>query len=112
MKASGLKHQWTCWCVAASAGLSGCALIPLSNEPVAHTVHVNGDAYVLKQITAGTWTATAAGSLKTLAGTSAGTAHLQEAVEKTSGCKVTDSDYSREGKQFDAQVDCGSRIAT
>ena len=91
---------------AASAGLAGCALITLPGEPAAHAVTVGGDTYILKQITESTWTADSTGNLKTLANTPAGTAALRLAVEKTSGCKVTDSDYSRQGKQFDAQVSC------
>lgn len=92
--------------VATSAGLVACALIPLPGEPAAHAVTVGGDTYILKQITDSTWTANSTGSPKALANTPADTAALRLAVEKTSGCKVTDSDYSREGKQFDAQVSC------
>ena len=32
---------------------------------------------------------------------------LIDAIAKTSGCKVTDVNYSRDGLQLDAQVDCG-----
>jgi hypothetical protein len=96
---------------AACAGLSACALLPRPNEPAAHKVSVNGETYVLKQITDSTWTANAPGGLTTLAATSAGTAALRQAVETLSGCKVTDSDYSRQGRQFDAQVLCGGKLA-
>ena len=34
-------------------------------------------------------------------------AALIDAVARTSGCKVTDVNYSRDGLQLDAQVDCG-----
>lgn len=95
--------------VAAITGLGACALIPLPGEPAAHRVTVGGDSYIVKQITEGTWTANSTGSPKALANTPAGTAALRLAVEKTSGCTVTDSDYSREGKQFDAQVNCPGR---
>ena len=95
----------------ASAGLSACALIPLPNEPVAQKISVNGETYILKQITDSTWTANPEGILKTMASTPASTAALRLAVEKTSGCKVTDSDYSRQDRQFDAQVDCVSKMA-
>jgi hypothetical protein len=97
--------------LAASSGLGACSWIPLPGEPVAHKVSVNGENFILKQITESTWTANSTGSLKTLAATSASSAALQEAVEKTSGCKVTDSDFPRQGKQFDAQVDCRSSPA-
>ncbi|MDB5928567.1 MAG: hypothetical protein JWR60_274 [Polaromonas sp.] len=91
----------------ASAGLGACSLLPLAGEPVAHNVSVGGDSYVLKQITESTWTASPRGSQKILAATADSTAALRQAVEQTSGCKVTDSDYSRQGRQFDAQVICG-----
>lgn len=94
-----------------ASALSACSLMPLPGEPEAHKVNVNGEIFILKQITEGTWTANATGNPTILAATSASTAALQEAVEKTSGCKVTDSDYSRQGKQFDAQIDCGSTLA-
>ena len=98
--------------LALSAGLSACSLSPMrGSELAAHPVSVNGESYVLKQITESTWTASTAGRPALLPATSASTAALQRAVEKTSGCKVTDSDYSSEGKQFDAQVDCGSSLA-
>ena len=93
--------------LAAGAGLGGCALMPLPGEPVAHAVSIGGDSYVLTQITDSTWTASASGSQKVLAASASNTAALRQAVEKTSGCKVTDSDYSRQGRQFDAQVICG-----
>ena len=84
--------------------------MPLPAEPAAHAVTVGSDTYLVKQLTESTWTASSTGNPKALANTPAGTAALRLAVEKTSGCKVTDSDYSREGKQFDAQVNCpGSR---
>lgn len=105
-----MKNHLKLLLIAASAGLNACALSTMSNEPVAHRVSVNGDAYLLRQITDSTWTASAEGSLKTLEATSASTAALRHAVEKTSGCQVTDSDYSRQGSQFDAQVDCGGSL--
>ena len=73
-------------------------------------VSCNGEVFTPRQLTESTWTANSTGILKPLPGTPVSTAMLQEAVEKTSGCKVTDSDFSRQGKQFDAQVDCGSKL--
>lgn len=94
-----------------SAGLGACSWLPLPGEPVAHKVTVNGENFILKQITESTWTASATGRLQPLPATSEGTAALRQAIEKTSGCKVTDSNYSRQGRQFDAQVECGSSLA-
>lgn len=106
-----MTSRLTLLLLAACAGLGGCSMIQMPGEPVAHKVSVNGEAFILRQLTESTWTANSSGILKTLAGTSSSTAALREAVEKTSGCKVTDSDFSRQGKQFDAQVDCGSKLS-
>ena len=99
----GLKYLIVPLC----AGLGACAMIPSPGEAVAHKVSVNGETYLVSQLTASTWIATSAGVAQPWPTTAAGTAGLGQAIEKTSGCKVTDSDYSREGRQFDAQVDCG-----
>ena len=92
----------------ASASLGACALMPLPNEPVAQKVSVEGETHLLTQITDSTWTARSA-VRKPLASTPASTAALRLAVEQASGCKVTDSDYSGQGRQFDAQVSCDSK---
>lgn len=97
--------------LAAVLMLSACSgTLTGSGNPV-HKVDVGGDAYLVTQLTAGTWTMTAA----TLTPTAIRQGPLDKArqisaIEKASGCKVTDSDYSRQGKQLDAQVDCGSRL--
>lgn len=90
--------------------LSACALITAPGEPVAHKVSVGGEPYLLSQLTASTWTATTPASTRSLANSSSSRTALLQAIEHTSGCKVTDSDYSRQGLQLDAQVDCGSRL--
>jgi hypothetical protein len=96
------------------AALTGIALSACSSSSLekssSTTVQLAGDAYIITQLTAGTWTATAAGTPKPINGTPPGKVALRSAIEKASGCKVTDSDYSRQGMQFDAQVDCGSRL--
>ncbi len=92
----------------ASASLGACALMPLPNEPVAQKVSVEGETHLLTQITDSTWTARSA-VRKPLASTPASTAALRLAVEQASGCKVTDTDYSAQGRQFDAQVSCDSK---
>ncbi|MDB5967482.1 MAG: hypothetical protein JWQ72_3982 [Polaromonas sp.] len=70
-------------------------------------VTVSGENYVISQLTASTWTATVAGPARALSTSALSRRELLGAIEKTSGCKVTDSDYSRQGQQLDAQVDCG-----
>ncbi len=88
--------------------LAACAS-PVQDNASA-TVNIAGSLYVIAQLTAGTWTATAAGSPRAINGSSPGKAALLTAIEQASRCKVTDSDYSRQGMQLDAQVDCGGRL--
>jgi hypothetical protein len=95
-------------CIAITA-MTACSTSSLERNS-STTVQLAGDAYIITQLTAGTWTATAAGTPKTINGTSPGKVALLSAIEKASGCKVTDSDYSRQGMQLDAQVECGSRL--
>ncbi len=83
-----------------------------SRTPVEHPVTIDGSAYVLSQITAGTWTvvpAAIAGSSQASTISAAHRASLVKAIEATSGCSVSSSNYSRQGAQLDAQVDCGTR---
>ena len=98
---------------AASVWLSACALPPrpsLPAEPAPLVVSVDGQSYRLSPLTASTWTATATGLARPLANNSTGKAALLREIENASGCKVTDSDFSRQGMQLDAQVDCGSQL--
>ena len=94
-----------------SFAISGCAMLPWNAEPPVHTLTLNGEAYSFRQITESTWTANADANQKVLARTPSGTASLRKAVERLSGCTVTDSDYSRQGMQFDAQVSCAGGTA-
>ncbi|WP_309683918.1 hypothetical protein [Polaromonas sp.] len=93
-----------------SVCLASCALIAPSGEAVVRKVVVQGESYNLSQLTAGTWVAILAGAPKPV-NRGASKAELLRAIEQASGCKVTDSDYSRQGQQLDAQVDCGERMA-
>lgn len=79
-------------------------------DPAAQKVGVNGEHYLLSQLTASPWTVSSAGMARTLPENLASRAALLQAIEEISGCKVTDSDYSLQGKQLDAQVHCGSRL--
>ena len=99
------------WVLAVSSlGMSGCAMLAATAEPPARQVTLGGESYLVRQITESTWTASAAASPKILAKTPATTASLRQAVERVSGCRVTDSDYSRQGTQFDAQVSCAGGL--
>jgi len=91
-----------------AAWLAGCA-VPGAVDPPAQRVNVEGRSYLISQLTAGTWTATSPISSEISSAPSVRAALLQ-AIEKSSGCKVTDADYSRGGMQLDAQVDCGSGL--
>lgn len=93
----------------ASLALAGCSSASLEKSTTTH-VTVAGDSYAIAQLTASTWIATAAGKPRVISGSMPGKAALLSAIEQVSGCKVTDSDYSRQGMQLDAQVDCGSRL--
>ena len=95
---------------AGSICLSACALITAPGEPVARKVNVEGEPYLLSQLTASTWAATTPASAGPRVNSASSRAALLLAIEHSSGCKVTDSNYSRDGLQLDAQVDCGSRL--
>ncbi|WP_421955094.1 hypothetical protein [Polaromonas sp.] len=90
--------------------LSACSANPLTDDATARQVTVGGKIYFINQLTAGTWTATASNPLIPLPDDTASKATLLRAIEKMSDCKVTDSDYSRQGMQLDAQVDCGKGL--
>lgn len=87
--------------------LGACAWVA---APAGHKVSVGGEPYVLSQLTAGTWTAISTAVVAPSASRPSVQAALVQAIEQASGCKVTGSDYSREGRQLDAQIDCGSRL--
>lgn len=87
--------------------LAACSAQSLQAPDEGVSMRIGGDNYVIiNQLTASTWTATAAEPGKPLAGASANRVALQRAIEAQSGCKVSDSDFSRQGMQFDAQVEC------
>ena len=82
-------------------------------------VVVDGQSYDIGQLTESTWTAISkagSGTTATTAttnATNASSAHrsaVVQAIERASGCRVTDSDYSLQGRQLDAQVDCATRL--
>jgi hypothetical protein len=98
--------------LALSACLSACAMTgPASDLPDRSAVVVDGQLYDIGRLTESTWTAISppgAGSAPNI-----GAAHriaVTLAIERASGCKVTDTDYSLEGRQLNAQVDCASRL--
>ena len=98
----------------AGASLTACAPLGLPGDlaaPPAHRLSLGGQSYLVRQITDSTWTVTSTASRAVLASTAGASAALRQAVEIASGCKVTDSDYSSQGRQFDAQVECPGALA-
>jgi hypothetical protein len=109
-------QPWQLLMAAGSVLLSACTLPVVSSsaslpaEPQAQIVSVEGRSYLITPLTASTWTVTPKGVDRPIDNSASGKAALIQAIEKTSGCKVTDSDLSRQGLQLDAQVDCGARL--
>jgi hypothetical protein len=97
--------------LAFSASLAGCAMTgPAGDFPGRSAVVVDGQLYDIGRLTESTWTAVSPpGASVSINGTAHRLAVLQ-AIERASGCKVTDSDYTLEGRQLDAQVACASTL--
>ena len=94
----------------AALGLvTACSPMQEPGDAVGQKVNVAGEVFIIQQLTESTWTASSTRLIKPLLVTPSSTALLRQAIEKASGCKVTDSDFSLQGRQFDAQVDCASR---
>ena len=90
--------------------LVACAGKAALDAPLERTMRIGGDAYVISQITAVTWSAAGTRSTNELTEKSSSRLALLSEIERLSGCKVTNSDYSRQTKQLDAQVDCAGRL--
>jgi hypothetical protein len=69
-------------------------------------IEIGERPYLVSPLTASTWTVSSPSNRQTLPrDAGARTAQLQ-AIEKISGCRVSDSNYSDDGLQLDAQVEC------
>ena len=90
--------------------LTACAGKAVRTDPVERTMRIGGDAYVISQVTASTWSATAAGSASELALGAASRMTLLAEIERLSGCKVTNSDYSQQTRQLNAQIGCEGQL--
>ena len=90
-----------------TALLSACGGMRESQNSNAHKVELEGLSYQVEQITASTWTATPAAGQPNSAQQNVA---LVKAIEKASGCKVTDSSRGQQGTALNAQVDCVSRL--
>ena len=91
--------------------LSACAAtVPTSGLPERSVVAVDGQLYDIGQLTDSTWTAIAKPGIGPAVTGSAHRTAVLRVIERLSKCQVTDSDYSLEGRQLDAQVNCESRL--
>lgn len=88
-------------------GLAACGGLVTPPAGASQQVDIGGLAYRVEQITASTWTATPPAGRPAPASRSAS---LVQAIEKASGCTVTDSSFGQQGAVLNAQVDCGSRL--
>ena len=97
--------------VVLSACLSACAFSgPGGDFSDRRVVVVDGQRYAIGRLTESTWTAISQPGAST---PNSGAAHrlaVLQAIERASGCRVSDSDYSIKGRQLDAQLDCASRL--
>lgn len=100
--------------LAIAALVAACAASQPGNDLTRRSaVVVDGQTYDIGQLTESTWTALSgagAGNVRSAATGSAHKSAVLQAIERASGCKVTDSDYSLQGRQLDAQVDCAGRL--
>ena len=94
-----------------SAYLSACAFNgPGGDLPERRVLVVDGQRYEIGRLTESTWTAI---SRPGASASALGAAHrlaVLHAIERASGCRVSDSDYALEGRQLNAQLDCVSRL--
>jgi hypothetical protein len=91
--------------LALSLGLAACTGVN-PQTGAAHKIQVDGQTYRIEQITASTWTATPL----VVAGHTPPALRLAQAIEKASGCRVTDSSFGQQRAVLSAQVDCGNRL--
>lgn len=93
--------------VLTAALFPACSTMREAQSSAAQKVELNGLSYQVEQITASTWSARPPVGL---ANSAQQNIALIKAIEKASGCKVTDSNAGLYGKALNAQVDCGSRL--
>ena len=94
-----------------SACLSACAFSgPGGDLPDRRVVLVDGQRYDIGRLTESTWTAISQPGASLPHSGAAHRLAVLQAIERASGCRVSDSDYSLEGRQLNAQLDCVSRL--
>ena len=93
--------------VGLSGSLTACNTVRSDAGPSVQTVQLIGTDYSVEELTASTWTAI---DLRSVPDGPQRTAGLIKAIEKASGCKVTDSSYGARSGALTAQVDCGGKL--
>ena len=94
-----------------SAFLGACAISGPGGElPDRRVVLVDGQRYDIGRLTESTWTAISRPGASVPHSGAAHRLAVLQAIEQASGCRVSDSDYSLEGRQLDAQLDCINRL--
>ena len=94
-----------------SACLNACAFSgPGGDLPERRLVLVDGQRYDIGRLTESTWTAISQPGASAPISSSAHRLAVLQAIERASGCRVSDSGYSLAGRQLDAQLDCASRL--
>lgn len=93
--------------VLTTALFPACSTLREAQSSAAQKVELNGLSYQVEQITASTWSARPPAGL---ANSAQQNIALIKAIEKASGCKVSDSGVGQQGTTLNAQVDCGSRL--
>lgn len=90
-----------------AALLPACSPLRGSTEAGGQTIELDGASYRVEELTASTWIAS--GPVSAPDGPQK-TARLRQAIEKVSGCKVTDSSHAGRSAPLTAQVDCGEKL--
>ena len=101
------RHHLIMLIVVLAGSLTACHTVRGDAEASAQTVQLSGTDYSVEELTASTWTALAPRSLPDGPQRTAG---LVKAIEKASGCKVTNSSYGARSGALTAQVDCGGKL--
>ena len=94
-----------------SAFVGACAVSgPGGDLPDRRVLVVDGQRYEVGRLTESTWTAISQPGASPTNRSAAHRLAVLQAIERASGCRVSDSDYSLEGRQLNAQLDCVNRL--
>lgn len=88
--------------------LCACSAYQAGGQSTQSKVRTSSGGAIISQLTAGTWIAVSQDATAPLPRSARDKAELINAITTVSGCKVTDSNYSRDGLQLDAQIECNN----